>query len=93
MPRSINWSSPEILTDSDGIKESADIWSVIHYSVTHLIAHLYADHRSLVFVMCEVLTGEVPFDKQEIRTLGIEDLKQRLIEGLRPILPMVSIAY
>ena len=26
MPRSINWTSPEILTDSEGIKESADIW-------------------------------------------------------------------
>jgi hypothetical protein len=39
--------------------------------------------------MCEVLSGEVPFDKQEIRTLGIEELKQKLIDGLRPVLPLV----
>jgi len=74
MPRNINWSAPEVLDESKGIDQSADIWS-------------------LALVIAEILTGEVPFDTPACRSMALQDFREELRKGLRPVIPQFIIEH
>jgi len=49
--------------------------------------HTSADIWGLSLVMCEILTGTVPFDLPEYRSLQLDEFALKLKEGLRPEIP------
>ncbi len=46
-----------------------------------------ADVWSLGMVIHEIISGEVPFDSEEFRSLKLEDFLLRLKDGVRPPVP------
>lgn len=70
-PGNINWSSPETLGNLTSTQ-------IINQS---------ADVWSLAMVMVEILSGEVPFDTDDCRSLTFESFIERLRDGMRPTIP------
>ena len=72
--RNINWSSPEILSFSS---ESGAAVKVDQS----------ADVWSLVMVLSEIFTGEIPYDSQHYRQMDIHSFNAAIKEGHRPKVP------
>ena len=72
--RNINWSSPEILSFSS---ESGATVKVDQS----------ADVWSLVMVLSEIFSGEIPYDSQYYRQMDIHSFNTAIKEGHRPKMP------
>jgi len=69
--RNINWSSPEILNSFQ----------------SHTVVDQSADVWSLMMVISEIFSGEIPFDSDLYRQMRIEALNSAIQEGHRPKIP------
>ena len=74
LKRNINWSSPEILSFSSE-------------SSTTVRVDQSADVWSLVMVLSEIFTGEIPYDSQYYRQMDIHSFNAAIKEGHRPKVP------
>jgi serine/threonine protein kinase len=78
------------LTNSEISAE--DIPTSVNWSAPELLCgtdsvHTAADVWGLALVCIEILTGAIPFDTPEYRTMQLKAFAQKLKEGLRPEIP------
>jgi serine/threonine protein kinase len=95
LPSNINWSSPETLQRSL-MRHDGYLAHVLHTDVEagqirtprKIKVNESADVWSLAMVMYEILSGEVPFDTEECRSLSFELFLTKVRNGLRPTIPV-----